>query len=401
MKILIINKYWYPRGGADVYAIWLAWELKRRGHEVVVFSVKHPKNLHPEGAYRFISSVETERLNPLAAPKTISRMLWSREAADQLAAFIKTERPDVAHLHNIYTQMSPSILPVLKKYGVPTTITIHDYGITSANYSLFDDKGIDRIGSFGTVIRRRGVKRSFIASVIASTVFEFHKRFGVYEKNIDRMIFTTDYVRMLFKVRGWKGDKGTVVPYVVNLGKEGLKPQADDGFIFFAGRLHKTKGVHILIEAARKTGLPIKIAGDGPDRKALQKQAGAMTNIEFLGSIPRKTVLDYMRRARMVVVPSVWLEPFGLVALEPQGLGTPVIASKIGGLSEVLVHGQTGLYVEPEDVQGLAAAMQRLWDDPEEARRMGKLGKRRFKSNYSVDQHMKKIMAVYEELVSK
>ena len=144
----------------------------------------------------------------------------------------------------------------------------------------------------------------------------------------------------------------------------------------------------------------MKIAGDGPDRRALQRQAGAMTNIDFLGAVSRKDVLDYMRRARMVVVPSVWAEPFGLVALEPQGLGTPVIASRIGGLSEVLVHGQTGLYVEPEDIEGLAYAMQRLWDDPEEARRMGKLGKRRFKSNYSVSQHMSKIMAVYKELIS-
>jgi glycosyltransferase involved in cell wall biosynthesis len=392
MKILIINKYWYPRGGADVYAVWLAWELKRRGHEVIVFSVDHKKNLHPEGEYRFISPVETERLNPLEAPKTIARMVWSREAADQLSAFIKTERPDVAHIHNIYTQMSPSILPVLKKFGVPTVMTVHDYGVTSANYSLFDEKGNDRIASWWTVIKRRGIKRSYIASVIASSVFELHKRLGVYEKNIDRMIFTTNYVRALFRARGWEGDSGVVIPYVVNLGKEGLKRQADDAFIFFAGRLHTTKGVHILIEAARRTGLPVKIAGDGPDRDKLMKQAGAMTNIEFLGALTRQDTLDHMRRARMVIVPSVWLEPFGLVALEPQGLGTPVIASKIGGLGEILVHGQTGFYVEPNDVEQLAVAMQTLWDDREMARRMGSLGKRRFKSNYSVDVHVGKLM---------
>ena len=134
-----------------------------------------------------------------------------------------------------------------------------------------------------------------------------------------------------------------MIPYVVDLKGEDKKPHEDNGTMVFAGRLHKTKGVEILIEAARRTGIPVEIIGEGPERKALQRQAGAMTNVQFLGrsTMPRRfSTCD--RRA--VVVPSVWWEPFGMVALEPQGLGTPVIASNTGGLANVIVHGQTGVF---------------------------------------------------------
>ncbi len=192
-----------------------------------------------------------------------------------------------------------------------------------------------------------------------------------------------------------------VIPYAVDLEGVDNKPQADDGYIVFVGELDKSSGVHVLLASARQTGLPIKIIGDGPARNNLMAQAGAMTNVDFLGTLPRKDALDHMRRARMTVMPSVGLEPFGLVALESQGVGTPVIVSKIAGLSEVIVHGQTGLLVNPDDVQQLAMAMQRLWDNPQEAQHMGQLGKRRFESVYSMDGHVGKLMGVYEGLVSE
>ena len=399
MKILLLNKYWYRRGGADHYAIWLADELVRRGHEVRVFSVLHPQNIadhHPV----CISGVETERLRLLDAPRTVGRMFWSFEAQEKLRALLQVWHPDVAHVHNIYTQMSPSVLPVLKKAGVPIVAHVHDYALLSANYSLFDRHGIDRVGSFWSVVARRGVKDSYVASAIAAVAFAFHRAIGVYEKNIDRLIFPSRFVQDLFKHKGWHGARGVVIPYVVDLKGEDKKPHEDNGTMVFAGRLHKIKGVEILIEAARRTGIPVEIIGDGPERKALQRQAGAMTNVQFLGALDNAAMLQHMRQARAVVVPSVWWEPFGMVALEPQGLGTPVIASNTGGLANVIVHGQTGFLVPPNDVDALAAAMRRLYDDPQEAARMGMLGRRRFETQYSIEEHMRRVLDVYAQVVN-
>lgn len=398
MKILIINKYWYKRGGADRYAMWLASELRRRGHEVVIFSVDHRENEKDKNLI-VISGVETEKHSLRHAPRTMARMLWSFEAQKTLNALIEREKPDIAHVHNIYTQMSPSVLPVLKRHGIPVVSHVHDYGMISANYSLFDKRGIDRVGSFMSVIKRKGIHDSRLASTVAAFVFAVHKTLRVYRKNIDKLIFTSHFVSHLFEAKGWEGGKGVMIPYVVDVHGEDEKPQEDDGYLFFVGRLHKTKGVDVLIEAARVSGVPLKIAGDGPDRTRLQKQVGAMTNIEFLGALDNKKTLSYMRRARACVVPSVWWEPFGMVAIEPQAVGTPVIASNTGGLAELVIHERTGLLVEPGSVHALAGAMKRLFDDPDGARHMGKLAKRKFESHYGIEEHMRKIMEVYESLV--
>jgi len=398
MKILIINKYWYARGGADAYALWLAEALQQRGHTVCVFSVDHPKNVTPSVSYECISGVDTETMRWQDAPRIIGRMLWSFEAQTKLRAFLAQEKPDIAHVHNLYTQMSPSVLPVLKEAGIPVVATVHDYGMTSANYSLYDEQGIDYLGTWWSVIKRKGLKHSRLASIVGATVFQLHAWMHVYERNITRMVFTSDFVKRLFTARRWQGDKGVVLPLPFDV-QDGFMRKGAGEYFFFAGRLHKTKGVHVLIDAARRTGLPIKIAGSGPGERVLHEQAGAMTNVDFLGHLSHKKTLEYMRDARAVVVPSVWLEPFGLVALEPQALGVPVIASNIGGLKEVVVHGQTGLLVEPDDVEQLAMAMQRLWDDPEEAQRLGAMGKRRVQTQYAAKEHLEKLEHLYNTLV--
>lgn len=397
MKILVINKYWYDRGGADVYARWLARKLTSRGHEVCVFSVDHPQNDINGWKAEVISGVDTENRTISKIPKTIGRVFWSFEAQRKLRRFIEREQPDVAHVHNVYTQMSPSIFSVLRSADVPVVATVHDYGMTSANYSLFDAQGIDRIGSWWSVVKRRGLQNSLIASVIGAMAFQLHKWMRVYPKGIDRMLFTSAFVKRLFAARRWSGDPGVVLPLPFELEDE-ISSTSREPYFLFAGRLHKTKGVHVLIEAARKTGLPVRIVGDGPDMEELRKQAGAMTNITFIGRLSREDALREMAGARAVVVPSIWWEPFGLVALEPQALGVPVIASHTGGLSEVVVHGQTGLHVEPGDVQQLVAAMQRLWNDPEEAKKMGQMGKRRVATQYKPEDHVDAIESVYDQL---
>ncbi|MEK7094938.1 MAG: glycosyltransferase family 4 protein [Patescibacteria group bacterium] len=397
MKILIVNKYWYPRGGADIYALWLADALHRAGHEVRVFTVDDKRNISSKFPMTTVSAVETERLSMIHAPRTMMRMLWSFEAVRKMKELVKEWRPDIVHLHNIYTQMSPSILPVLRERKIQTVMTVHDWNLLSANYALFDREGIDRNGSWWSVIKRRGVKDSFLASVIAAKVHSFHSFLRVHERTINRLIFTSEFAKKLFRAKGWRGDAGVVIPYVIDLAGVDITEKRDLGYFLFVGRLHETKGAHILIEAARKTGVMVKIVGDGPARERLKKQAGAMTNIEFLGARPRVETLELMRDARAVVVPSVWWEPFGLVALEPQGLGTAVIASDTGGLSEVVVHEQTGLKVPPNDIDALANAMRYLADNREVATRLGRLGKIRFGTQYTEKEHMRKLEEVYEE----
>lgn len=400
MKILLVNKFWYHHGGADRYVLWLADRLREQGHEIVGLSVDHEQNIDPPYPLTTIPHVQTERLQLNGALRTVGRMFWSVRARKEVRALIEREKPDIAHIHNVYTQMSPSLLPVIHELGIPSVMTVHDYHLVSPNYSLFDAHGIDTVGSFASVIRRRGIKRSFVASLLAATAFSFHKHFGLYHHHIDRLIFSSHFVQQLFRHHGWEGDKGTVIPMFAELEQHELE-QEDEGYVLFVGRLHATKGSHVLIEAARQTGVPVNIVGDGPDLQKLREQAGAMTNITFLGARSHKETLELMRRARVVVVPSIWWEPFGMVSIEAQALGTPVIVSDIGGLAETVSHGQTGFKVPPGEVQDLAHALQFFSDDPEKAAHMGRLARRRYEALYTPEIHMKKLVGLYEEVIGE
>ncbi len=379
--------------------MWLGKSLATRGHSVHVFTVDHERN-DTTLPHTTISPVQTATPRIGDAPRTLGRMLWSFEAQQQLGELLSRERFDVAHVHNIYNQISPSVLPVLARAGIPVVAHVHDYGMLSANHALYDAEGIDRDGSFWSVVRRRGIKHSWAASVAGASIFALHDACHIYRKHISGLIFTTEFVQHFFVSKGWRPPQSFVIPYVVDVSDEAQVPHEDHGYFLFVGQLSEEKGAHVLIEAARKTGLRVRIAGDGPARQALQGQAGAMTNVEFLGALSHERVLSYMRKATAVVVPSVWFEPFGMVAIEPQGLGTPVIVSRTGGLSELVVHGQTGLLVPPNDVDALAMAMQRLADDPREAKRLGQLGQRRFQTLYNVDEHLTRIEGVYQSLTT-
>jgi glycosyltransferase involved in cell wall biosynthesis len=340
--------------------------------------------------------VQTAKVQAAGALQTIGRMVWSFEAARAMDRLLREWRPQVAHVHNLYTQMSPSILPVLKRHGVRVVQTVHDWHLLSANYPLFDRHGLDTDGGWWSVVRRRSVKDSLAASLVAASVHALHHRvLRVYERSVDELIFTSAFARSLFQARGWSGAHGTIIPYVIDLAGADRVERHDGGRFLFVGRIHATKGVEVLLRAARLTGLPVDIIGDGPDRSALMRAFADVATVQWLGALPRAQVLARMRDARAVVVPSVWYEPFGLVAIEPGGLGTPVIASRTGGLAEIVAHQQTGLQVAPGHVEELADAMQYLHANPQVAAHMGALAKRRFASAYSAEEHMKRLMEVY------
>lgn len=218
MRILQINKFWYPHGGADVYALWLAQTLHDVGHEVRAFTVANEKNGTTPYLRTEISPVQTAKVQVAGAAKTIGRMVWSFEAEHAMERLLREWKPDVAHVHNIYTQMSPSILPVLKRHGVRVVQTVHDWHLLSANYPLFDRQGLDTNGGWWSVVHRRSVKDSFAASVIAASVHALHHGVvRVYERHIDQLIFTSQFARELFRAHGWSGANGTVIPYVIDL----------------------------------------------------------------------------------------------------------------------------------------------------------------------------------------
>ncbi len=399
MKVVLANKYYFMKGGADRYLLELEALLSRHGHVVIPFVMKHKANGPSPYDRYFVSQVETERVKlDRGGLRTLGRMLYSREAKKKMAQLIHDEHPDLCHVHNIYYQISPSILLSLHEHGVPTVMTVHDYHMISPQYMRWSHGRVEDWSQAGIVRASlaRFHKGSIAASFASSLTYKLHRRMGLYHL-IDRYIAPTHFMRRMLIRGGFEAEKIRVLPFGIDAGA--VVPRfTDDGYVLFAGRLVSEKGVWTLLRAARE--LPhvlFKIVGTGPEEEALHAAGDRLRNVEFLGFKSGETLWNLYRGARCVVVPSLWEEVFGLTALEAMASGKPVVASNIGGLPEVVQDRMTGLLVPPGSVASLAEAIERLTRDAAWSQALGRAARERVVYEFSLERHYAGLMKIYEE----
>ncbi|PIY95968.1 MAG: group 1 glycosyl transferase [Candidatus Kerfeldbacteria bacterium CG_4_10_14_0_8_um_filter_42_10] len=405
MKILQINKFYFEQGGTERYFFDLIKLLEKHGHKVIPFAMEHKNNLKTDYARYFPSFVDTLRLgispNKL---KAIGRMFYSFEAKRQLEALIKKERPQIAHIHNIYHQISPSILPVLKKYQIPAVMTVHDYKLICPNYTLYTEgapcercKG----GRYCQAFYHRCLKDSYAASALVALEMHFHKWLKIYQNNIDLFITPSDFVREKLTSFGINAQKIMVLPHFIE--SQTMEPEYNEGkYLLYAGRLKKEKGVDVLIEAMKNLPqVELRIAGTGPDEQALKKSAEGLSNVKFLGQVAQSEMAGLYRQALAVVIPSRVWETFGLTAAESMAFGKPVIAAKMGALPELVKEGQTGSLFESENPADLAKKIEFLVKNTAQARTMGEAGQRNIIGTLSEEKHYQDLMKIYHELSTK
>lgn len=402
MKILQINKYYFPKGGADRYMLDLSDLLMSHGHEVIPFSMHHKSNLPSEYADYFVSSVETDRVHfDMAGIQVFSRMFYSREAHQKLRKLIRKTRPDVAHIHNIYTQIPPTILDILKKEGIPVVMTIHDYHMIAPNYMMrFSEENKNLADkSLWWLTANRFHMNSYAASFAQALAFKFHRGRKSYKLGVDAFICPSDFVKAEHIKAGFKKEQMTVIPHFTKRLEE-VPKYHDDGYVLYFGRLAKEKGVETLLKAMQIIpDVPCKVVGTGPQSHDLQIEADKLSNVIFEGYKQGEGLWDLVRRARVIVVPSEFYEIFGLVAIEAAALGKPVVASNIGALKDVIADRKTGLLVQPGNAHEFSQAIKRFVDDEALAVSFGKTARARAEKRYNADTHYKAIMKIYESLL--
>lgn len=404
MNIIMANKYYYERGGADRYALDLSQLLAHHGHNVIPFAMQHPKNLPTPWERFFPSEVQTERpVMNLQGLKTFQRMIYSHDAKTKMTELIVKARPDICHVHNIYTQLSPSVLDALQDQQVPAVMTVHDYHLIAPNYMLWSNGKIADWSKAGliTAALSRYHKNSMPASFAQSLMFKVHQRRQSYQKGIQYFFSPTEFVRGKMIKAGFEAERVKTVPHYLDV--SGLEPkQEDQGYVLFSGRLVEEKGVDVLIKAMEGLPeIPCKVLGSGPDEQRLKEMARLHKNIEFLGWRSGGPAWDLYRGARVVVVPSLWYEVFGLSALEAMAVGTPVIASDIGGLAEVVDDTVTGRLFPAGDVQSLRAMIADMFDHPDMAKRMGKQARAKVERDHSPEQHYQQVVKIYQQAISE
>jgi glycosyltransferase involved in cell wall biosynthesis len=407
MRVLSINKFHYRRGGAETAYFAHAELLRAHAHDVIPFSMRHPQNEPTPYERYFVSNVELRDRGAGVRSRiaTAGRMLYSREAARKIDALVRETRPDVAHVHNVYHQLSPSVLPVLARHGVPVVLTMHDYKLFCPAYTMYANgapcercKG----GAFYNAALQGCVKSSRAASVLCATEAYLHSALGLYRKHVRTFIAPSAFLAAKAVEFGMDASRIEVIPNFVDVPDFVGEPERRH--VLYTGRLERVKGVHTLIDAfARSTGgraTELVIAGDGEDRASLEAHARRTgANVRFTGHVGPEEVRWLLDDALFTVAPSEWYENAPLSVMEAASHGRACVVSHMGGLPELVRHGETGIVFRAGDVTALVNAIDGLLADPERARAMGRNARAFMQERFSSEQHYERLMALYERVI--
>ncbi len=376
--------------------------LKNRGHKVAPFAMAAAENLRHSMEQYFISPIITERPQMSAEGlRTLMRFIWSREAGIMIKKLIEASNAEIAHCHNIYHQLSPSILPVLQKKRVPVVMTLHDFHLVSPAYNLYAHAGgcaHAKGGRFFSVVKYRCVKNSYAASALCACELWLHRKLKVYERNIDCFIAPSRFMAETMREWDFKPKRMEIIPNFVPLGVPQRFPAALR--VLYAGRLSAEKGIGTLLEIiSQLSDIQFTIAGRGPMEQAVKVFAETHKNVKLLGFVAPDKMPEIFAECSLLIVPSLAPEVFPMVILESFAHGRPVVASRIGGIPEMVAHDKTGLLVEAGNVEAFAHALQKLISNKSELERIGDNAYVLVKEKYSPEIHYQQLMDIYRSVI--
>ena len=391
MKILIANKFYYNRGGDCVASIALETLLKEKGHKVAFFSMQHPLNFHSEWESLFPSLVNFQANNLQEKLKATIRIFYSFEVKNKFLTLIERFKPDVVHLNNIHSQLSPLIGEIAHKKGIKVIWTLHDYKLVCPNYTCLKNKQIctlciDQRNTYN-VLQNKCMKNSYTASLLAylESIVWNKKRII---KNTDYFIAPSQFMKGIMQKGGFPDSKIKVIPNFTNRNYP-LVPSSKDSYYCFIGRLSDEKGLESLIHVASQLPYKLIIIGSGP----MANKYPNMDHIKFIGFKEWKEMAPIIQKAQFIVIPSEWYEVFGLVSIEAQCLGTPVLGANIGGIPETINTPQNGSLFEPRNKDDLKEKIIQMFQTSFDYNQISKEAQERF----SADNYYKKIIKLYEQ----
>ena len=400
MKVLLINKFFYPRGGSETAMFLTAKVLEKHGHRVAFFSMAGENNLESPYKKYFLSAVDFEGARGLAVRlRAAGRVLYSFEARRKLETLLRDERPDIAHLHNIHHQISPSILHTLKKHGIPVVMTLHDYKVVCPTYNLFlRGRPCERCrnGRYYHCFLQKCSKDSRVKSLLNTVEMYLHHDLLGTRRLVDVYLSPSRFLADKAAEMGFK-ENIVLLPNALDL--QEYRPASGPGQnrVVYFGRLAPEKGLWTLLRALGRSKVRCLIIGRGPLQKELEERArrDSLTNVSFSGYLQPVDLRRQVRNSRGVVIPSEWYENNPLSVLESFALGRPVIASRIGGLPELVKDGRTGWTFDPGDSEDLKDKMESLLASPARAAELGRRARRFVEQGYGADLYYRRLMAAY------
>ncbi|MGX1788310.1 glycosyltransferase family 4 protein [Bosea sp. NPDC055332] len=402
-RLLAINNYFYRRGGAESVFLDHIELFEATGWEVVPFAMRHPANLPSPWSDYFVDEIEYGgAVGPITKARQAAKIIFSVEARRKIRALIRRAPPTVAHAHNVYHHISPSIFGALKAEGVPLVMTAHDLKVACPAYKMLSQGRVcERChgGRIHNVLLHRCVKESAVVSGLVLLETLVHRSLGLYRDTIDRLIAPSRFYRDKLVEWGWDASRIAYIPNCIDASQYALASHEGDYFVY-AGRLAPEKGLATLVRAAALSHQRLVVAGSGPEEQALRKLAEDLgADVAFTGHLGKPALQQLIGEARALVLPSEWYENAPVSVLEAYALGCPVIGTRIGGIPELVADGETGLLVEPGDVGMLAEALVALASLAPTARaKLGAAGRDWVSRELSPDRYRDRTLALYEAL---
>ncbi len=401
--LLSINNYHYRRGGAD--AVYLDHDALFRlaGWQTACFAMQHPKNLESPYSEYFVEEIEFGESYGFGKRLAMAaKIIHSREAQQKLDALLAVTRPDVAHVHCVYHHISPSVLPVLKRHGIPVVLTAHDLKLLCPAYTMLSQGEIcERCANGATwhAAARRCIKNSLPLSTLIAVESGVHRVTGVYRDNVDCVVTPSRFYYEKFRQYGWPEHRLAHIPNFVQVSDFAANFDPGDYFVYI-GRLSYEKGIATLVEAAARAGARLVVVGDGPLRAELARDATERgAEILFTGYQSGVALRDWIRNARALVLPSEWYENAPISVLEAYACGKPVIGARIGGIPELISEGETGWLFDSGDVEQLAILLGRLMATDDEAiREAGRAARKRSEERHTPQAYLAAMQALYAGL---
>lgn len=367
MKILIVNKFLYPNGGSETYIFKIGTQLKKMGHEVEYFGMEHEGRIVGNHVQSYTSDMDFHGggLGKLLYPL---RIIYSKEARKKIRLVLEDFQPDVVHLNNFNFQITPSILYEIRKWEkenkkrVSIVYTAHDYQWVCPNHMMMIPETKEKCfrcegGKFGECSRNRCIHNSKVKSLLGTMEAEFYKRLRTYGM-VDAVICPSRFMEE--KLSSNLLFEGKLITLYNFLDEEPLKQEEKEDYVLYFGRYSEEKGVRTLLEVCRQfPEINFVFAGGGPLKEEIQKHE----NVKELGFLEGEELRRTIARARFSVFPSEWYENCPFSVMETQKYGTPLIASDIGGVPELMQNGVTGRLFEAGSVQQLGRNVKELWED--------------------------------------
>ena len=404
MKILLVNKFHYLKGGCEKYYFELGDLLKQHGHEIAFFSMKSDKNVKTNEKEYFVDEIDLNNGSKLKALDVI----YSKKNKRKMLQVIEDFKPDVIHLNNFQRQLSESIVEAANKKKVPVVFTAHDVQAICPAITMLDSKKqiceLCKNGKYLNCIKKKCVKDSLLKSMLAAFEGKYYRVKKVYNKKISWIVVPSNFYKQKMIEDGIEEKHITAIHNFVDLDEYNLELQ-DEGFALYIGRLSKEKGILNLIEAFSSIeGRKLFIAGDGPEKQRIEniiKERHIENRIVLLGYLKQEKVKEYICKARFVVVPSIWYENCPYSVMETLAIGKPVIGANIAGIPELVNDKINGLLYKYDSISELEAKMKILYENPKLAKQYGENAKKIATDDYDKEKYYSKIMDIYNKVLKE